>query len=117
MKFSMKIATRGIQKEESKLGVYNMALDCMSHELLLFYEKMVVVAYELVTRKNCNYDWSDDGDRFYDVIVPKVNSALEETDNEDLIQLRTLFDSMEDVRSKYFKKSGIYFEMKKARNK
>ena len=106
----MKTATRGMQKEDNKLEVYNLALNYMSHELLLFDEKMMIVAYELVTRKNCNYDWSDDGDRFYDVIVPKVNSALEETDNEDLIQLKNFFSSMNEIRYAYFKKSSMYFD-------
>jgi len=109
----MKIATRGIQKEKSKLKVYNLALDYTAHELLLFYEKMMVMAYQLVTRKNCNYDWSDGGEKFNDVIVPMVNSALEETDNEDLIQLRNLFHSMNETRYTYFKKSSMYFDKEK----
>ncbi|SEA92471.1 hypothetical protein SAMN05443550_10718 [Pedobacter hartonius] len=90
------------QKEESKLEVYDDSLFFIAHELMLCYERIMIPSYQLATGKYCNYQWEDGGERFYNKIVPAVDKALANSNDEHLIKLKTLLKLMDDLPTTYF---------------
>ena len=90
---------------KNKKDIYNDILGGLAHELLLHSQQLKMLTYNLVKKE---YDATERYDE-YNEIEERLIKKLNKTKNKDLIKLKQLFETMDNMRVSFFNNSEDYF--------